>query len=123
MRYRISDYEKHIRLYPVPRGDAEFNEKLSAYKAGKGTVNSLSGKTIPFGLISKIVKFRSKVNLERAQAKGKQRKTTVATLLLGKGLRRCERQMSYCSGAPDVWKFQRGLGAGGVTRGHGSRTT
>jgi uncharacterized protein YdhG (YjbR/CyaY superfamily) len=66
-------YKKHIGLYPAPRGDAEFNEELSVYKAGKGTVRFPLDKPIPFYLISKIVKFRAKENLERAQAKGKQK--------------------------------------------------
>jgi uncharacterized protein YdhG (YjbR/CyaY superfamily) len=66
-------YKKHVGLYPAPRGNAEFNEELSVYKAGKGTVRFPLDKPIPFDLISKIVKFRAKENLERAQAKGKQK--------------------------------------------------
>jgi uncharacterized protein YdhG (YjbR/CyaY superfamily) len=66
-------YKKHIGLYPVPRGNAEFNRELSVYKAGKGTVRFPLDKPIPFGLISKIVKFRAKENLERAKAEGKKR--------------------------------------------------
>ena len=66
-------YKKHIGLYPAPRGNAEFNEELSVYKAGKGTVRFPLDKPIPFDLISRIVKFRAKENLERAQAKGKQK--------------------------------------------------
>jgi uncharacterized protein YdhG (YjbR/CyaY superfamily) len=66
-------YKKHIGLYPVTRGNAEFNRELSVYKAGKGTVRFPLDKPIPFGLISKIVKFRAKENLERAKAEGKKR--------------------------------------------------
>jgi uncharacterized protein YdhG (YjbR/CyaY superfamily) len=66
-------YKKHVGLYPAPRGNAEFNEELSVYKAGKGTVRFPLDKPIPFDLISQIVKFRAKENLERAQAKGKQK--------------------------------------------------
>jgi uncharacterized protein YdhG (YjbR/CyaY superfamily) len=66
-------YKKHIGLYPAPRGDAEFNKEVSVYKAGKGTVRFPLDKPIPFSLISKIVKFRAKENLERTKAKGKQR--------------------------------------------------
>ena len=66
-------YKKHIGLYPAPRGVEKFEKELSAYEGGKGTVRFPFDKPIPFGLISRIVKFRVKQNLERAEAKGKKR--------------------------------------------------
>jgi uncharacterized protein YdhG (YjbR/CyaY superfamily) len=66
-------YKKHISIYPAPRGSEEFKEALSAYEGGKGTVRFPLDKTIPFDLISRIVKFRVKENLQRAEAKGKKR--------------------------------------------------
>jgi uncharacterized protein YdhG (YjbR/CyaY superfamily) len=65
-------YKKHISIYPAPIGNAELIEELSAYAAGKGTVKFPLDKPIPFALISKIVMFRMKENLERADAKGKK---------------------------------------------------
>ena len=65
-------YKKHIGFYPVPIGNAEFKEELSAYEAGKGTARFPLDKPIPFDLISRIVKFRAKENLERTEAKGKK---------------------------------------------------
>jgi len=62
-------YKKHIGLYPVPVGDAEFNEEVSAYQAGKGTLQFPLDKPIPYKLISKIVKVRSKENSSKAAAK------------------------------------------------------
>ena len=44
----------------------------AVYEAGKGTVKFPFDKPIPFDLISKIVKFRAKENVERAEAKGKK---------------------------------------------------
>jgi uncharacterized protein YdhG (YjbR/CyaY superfamily) len=66
-------YKKHIGLYPAPRGSEEFKAELSAYEGGKGTVRFPLDKPIPFGLISRIVKFRIKENLERAKAKAKKK--------------------------------------------------
>jgi uncharacterized protein YdhG (YjbR/CyaY superfamily) len=66
-------YKKHIGLYPAPRGVQKFAKELSAYEGGKGTVRFPFDKPIPFGLISRIVKFRVKQNLERAEAKRKKR--------------------------------------------------
>jgi uncharacterized protein YdhG (YjbR/CyaY superfamily) len=64
-------YKKHIGLYPAPRGNEKFKKELSAYEGGKGTVRFPVDKPIPFGLISRIVKFRVKENLKRAAEKVK----------------------------------------------------
>ena len=66
-------FKKHIGFYPAPIGNAEFKAELSVYEAGKGTLKFPFDKPIPFDLISKIVKFRAKENLERAEAKGKKK--------------------------------------------------
>ena len=61
-------YKKHIGLYPVPNGDAEFNKEISAYQAGKGTLQFPLDQPIPYKLISKIVKVRAKENSAKAAA-------------------------------------------------------
>ena len=66
-------YEKHIGLYPAPRGVEKFKKELALYEGGKGTVRFPLDKPIPFGLIKRIVKFRVKENLERAKAKRKKK--------------------------------------------------
>ena len=53
-------FEHHIGLYPAPRGVLEFEQELSAYKGGKGTVQFPLTAPIPYELISRIVKFRQK---------------------------------------------------------------
>jgi uncharacterized protein YdhG (YjbR/CyaY superfamily) len=53
-------FEKHVSVYPAPRGAEEFKEELSAYKGGKGTVQFPLGKPVPYDLITRIVKFRAK---------------------------------------------------------------
>lgn len=66
-------FKKHIGLYPAPTGTQKFNQELSVYRTAKASVRFPLDKPIPFGLISQIVKFRVKKNLERAEAKGKKR--------------------------------------------------
>ncbi len=66
-------YKNHIGLYPAPRGSEEFEDELSAYEGGKGTVRFPLDKPIPFDLISRIVKFLVKKNLEKSEAKGKKK--------------------------------------------------
>jgi uncharacterized protein YdhG (YjbR/CyaY superfamily) len=62
-------FKKHIGFYPTPTGIEEFQKELSAYHGAKGSVRFPLDKPIPFALISDIVKFRVKENLERAAAK------------------------------------------------------
>ena len=51
-------FKKHIGFYPVPTGIEKFKKELSAYAGAKGSVQFPLDKPIPYGLISKIVKFR-----------------------------------------------------------------
>ena len=66
-------FKKHIGFYPTPTGTEEFKNELSVYEGAKGSVRFPLDKPIPFDLISKIVEFRVKENLERAEAKGKKK--------------------------------------------------
>jgi len=66
-------YKKHIGFYGAPRDNPEFKEELSAYQAGKGTLQFPLDKPIPFDLITKIVKFRVKENLAKAEAEEKKK--------------------------------------------------
>jgi uncharacterized protein YdhG (YjbR/CyaY superfamily) len=72
-------FKNHIGFYPAPRGLEKFKDELSAYEGGKGSVRFPLDKPIPFDVISKIVKFRVKNNLERAEAKKKKRSMASAT--------------------------------------------
>jgi len=66
-------FKKHIGFYPTPSGIQTFKDELSVYEGAKGSVRFPLDKPIPFDLISKIVKFRVKEQLARAEAKGKKR--------------------------------------------------
>jgi len=64
-------YKNHIGLYPAPRGVDAFKKELSAYKGNKSTLQIPLDKPIPVNLISRIVKFLVKRNLEKAKLKKK----------------------------------------------------
>lgn len=64
-------FKKHIGFYPTPTGIEKFERELSVYRGAKGSVQFPLDKPIPFDLISEIVKFRVRENLERAEAKKK----------------------------------------------------
>jgi len=67
-------FKKHIGFYPTPTGTEKFRNELSVYEGAKGSIRFPLDKPIPYDLISKIVEFRVKENLERAEAKGKKKK-------------------------------------------------
>jgi uncharacterized protein YdhG (YjbR/CyaY superfamily) len=60
-------YKNHIGFYPTSTGIEAFKKELSVYEGGKGSVRFPLDKPIPFDLISRIVKFRVKENLEPKQ--------------------------------------------------------
>ncbi|MBI5649060.1 MAG: DUF1801 domain-containing protein [Chloroflexi bacterium] len=68
----FASFKNHIGFYPVPSGIEKFKKELAGYASGKGSVQFPLDQPIPYGLISKIVKFRVKENL--AKAKGKKRR-------------------------------------------------
>ncbi len=69
----FAGYKKHVGFYPGSNGIAEFKKELSAYKGAKGSVQFPLDKPMPYGLISKIVKFRVKESLARTNAKRKKK--------------------------------------------------
>jgi uncharacterized protein YdhG (YjbR/CyaY superfamily) len=68
----FAGFKKHIGFYPAPSGIEKFKQELSGYESAKGSVQFPLDKPIPYDLISQIVKFRVKENLERAEAKKKK---------------------------------------------------
>ncbi len=62
-------FEHHIGFYPTPSGIRRFKQELSSYEGAKGSVRFPLDKPVPLGLITKIVKFRAKENLDRSEAK------------------------------------------------------
>ena len=65
----FAGWKNHIAFYGAPRENAEFEEDLSAYEAGAGTLQFPYNKPMPFDLIAKIVKFRVAENLKKADNK------------------------------------------------------
>ncbi len=67
-------FKKHIGFYSLPSGHAAFEKELSAYKQGKGSVQFPLDKPLPLVLITKMVKFRVKENLEKETIKNQLKK-------------------------------------------------
>ena len=62
-------FKNHIGFYPSPTGSEAFKNELSVYKSGKGSVQFPLDKSIPLDLITKIVQYRVKENLQKPKSK------------------------------------------------------
>src|SRR5262245_5389701 len=62
-------FKSHIGFYPTPSGIEKFKKELSVYEGAKGSVKFPLDKPIPYALITKIVKFRVKENMEKGKEK------------------------------------------------------
>ena len=62
-------FKKHIGLYPPVKGDEKLSKERSTCEAEKGNLRFPLDEPIPYGLISRIVKFRVKEHLERAASR------------------------------------------------------
>ena len=67
-------FKSHIGFYPAPSGIEAFKKELSIYDGAKGSIKFPIDKPLPLGLITKIVKFRVKENVEKAAKKLKTKK-------------------------------------------------
>lgn len=62
-------YKNHIGFYPTGLGIAAFKNEISGYKHSTGAIQFPIDEPLPLDLVKKIVKFRIKVNLEKAEKK------------------------------------------------------
>lgn len=67
----FAGYKSHIGFYATPSGHHAFEKELGKYKMGKGSVQFPLTEPMPLALITKMVKYRIKENLEKARLKGK----------------------------------------------------
>lgn len=70
----FAGFKNHIGFYPTPSGIEKFKKELSKYEGAKGSVKFPLDQPIPHELIGKIVTFRVKENLKRAEVKKKKKR-------------------------------------------------
>lgn len=58
-------FKHHIGFYPAPTGIKAFEQELSPYKQGKGSIQFPLDQPLPLELITKIVLYRVKQNIEK----------------------------------------------------------
>ena len=62
-------FQKHIGFYPPVRGDAKLMRDASEYAGEKGNLRFPLDRSIPYALITRLVKARVKENRERRSKK------------------------------------------------------
>ena len=66
-------FKSHIGFYPVPSGIEKFQDELSQYKGGKGSVQFPLDEQIPYDLIRRVTLFRVEENTKLAKTKAKKK--------------------------------------------------
>ena len=64
-------YQNHIGFYPGAGGIENFKKEIAVYKSAKGSVQFPLDKPLPLQLVTKIVTFRIKQNIQKAKSKKK----------------------------------------------------
>lgn len=67
--------KNHFGFYPMPQALVAFKDKLTSYELGKGTIKFPLDKPLPVKLVTEIVKFRVKENLDKKLLKEVVKKT------------------------------------------------
>jgi uncharacterized protein YdhG (YjbR/CyaY superfamily) len=65
-------FQNHIGFYPTPHGISEFQEELSKYKNGKGSVQFPHNEPLPMKLIERMVKYRTDKNRKKVGTQKKE---------------------------------------------------
>ena len=68
----FAGWKTHIGFYPVSSAVKAFEKELSVYNGAKGSIKFPLDKPMPLSLISRMVKYRVKENLAKAQLKKKK---------------------------------------------------
>jgi uncharacterized protein YdhG (YjbR/CyaY superfamily) len=63
----FAGYKHHVGFYPGANGIEAFQKDIEKYKWAKGSVQFPHDKKLPIALITRIVKYRVKQNLEKKQ--------------------------------------------------------
>lgn len=65
--------KNHIGFYPAPSAIIAYEKELRRYISSKGAVQFPLNEPLPLDLVTKMVKFRVKENLQKAELKTKKK--------------------------------------------------
>ncbi|OQB05903.1 MAG: hypothetical protein BWY19_00682 [bacterium ADurb.Bin212] len=58
-------FKNHIGIYPVPKADGKLADEIKKYQTGKGTMQFILDKPIPYNFIKSLVRARRDENITR----------------------------------------------------------
>lgn len=67
-------FKNHIGFYPGPDAIVAFKKELSVYDGAKGSIQFPIDKPLPLDLITKMVKYRVKQNMEKSVSQASMKK-------------------------------------------------
>lgn len=70
----FAGYKNHIGFYPMPDVLKEFKNEISVYKNAKGSVQFPHNEKLPLNLVTKMIKFRMKLNEADQKLKSTKKK-------------------------------------------------
>ncbi len=63
----IGGFQKHVGFFAMPSARVKFKKELAKYEGGKSAIQFPHDEPVPYGLVAKLVKFRSKENAKKAK--------------------------------------------------------
>jgi uncharacterized protein YdhG (YjbR/CyaY superfamily) len=63
----FAGWKRHVSLYPVPAGDAEFERALEPYRAAKSTLRFPLSQPVPLDLIARVARRHAAARAGREQ--------------------------------------------------------
>ncbi|MBI5946014.1 MAG: DUF1801 domain-containing protein [Chloroflexi bacterium] len=67
----FAGWKKHISLYPIPAGSEAFEEEISKYADGKGTVKLPLDEPLPMKLVERVIKAHIAENKKKTADRGR----------------------------------------------------
>ncbi|HXF86055.1 MAG TPA: DUF1801 domain-containing protein [Anaerolineales bacterium] len=64
----FAGWKRHVSLYPIPVGDEAFEEEISRYMDGKGTLKFPLDEPLPMKLIEKFIRLHVAANEKRVKS-------------------------------------------------------
>jgi uncharacterized protein YdhG (YjbR/CyaY superfamily) len=68
-------FERHIGMYPAPRGDQGLDVELAPYRSGTGTLRFPLDRPLPMDLIGRVIELRVADDLRRANERKRRRRS------------------------------------------------
>ncbi len=63
----FAGWKRHVSLYPIPAGDEAFEQEISRYVDGKGTLKFPLDEPLPIKLIERVVKLHLQANQKKSK--------------------------------------------------------